>query len=195
MIPILHALFPAIAAKMPNADGEEVLATCLASEYNQHRSGPADRYTAGPCELSAHRAVDRAQRRPNHELPPWAAVPGGISDLLSYVEVDTHRCDLSKCSHHFAELAHADLIPKTSSRAHGARASLGSGALFGVALFLMSSCLEVAAGSDDLRATWQLWSPAVLLGLTLFVIDEALGFAAGRYGSQLPGYLAHCPTQ
>jgi len=39
----------------------------------------------------------------------------------------------------------------------------------------MSSCLTVATGDStrSLSATWQLWAPAVLLGLTLFAMDEA----------------------
>lgn len=64
-----------------------------------------------------------------------------------------------------------DIFTRTSMRTCTPSAT---GALFGVALFLMSSCLKVTAGDDDLRETWQLWSPAVLLGLILFALDEAL---------------------
>ncbi|CAK9070657.1 unnamed protein product [Durusdinium trenchii] len=47
------------------------------------------------------------------------------------------------------------------------------GALFGVALFLMSSCLKVSSGDMDVEQT-HLWAPAVLLGLALFAVDEAI---------------------
>ena len=49
------------------------------------------------------------------------------------------------------------------------------GALFGVAIFLISSCLHVSAGlAIPLVETWRHWMPAVLLGLLLFALDEAV---------------------
>ena len=49
------------------------------------------------------------------------------------------------------------------------------GALFGVAIFLISSCLHVSAGlAIPLVETWHHWMPAVLLGLLLFALDEAV---------------------
>jgi len=45
------------------------------------------------------------------------------------------------------------------------------GALFGVALFLMSGCFSVSNPGESWR--WQLCMPAVLLGLALFALDEA----------------------
>lgn len=46
------------------------------------------------------------------------------------------------------------------------------GALFGVALFLMSGCFSVSNPGESWR--WQLCMPAVLLGLALFALDEAV---------------------
>lgn len=114
MIPMMHSTFLNIAAKMPEADAEQLQATCLASCF--------------VCTLTIGAGL----------------LIGTRLGLASYLRA----------------------VPLIVLK----------GALFGVALFLMSSCLTVATGDStrSLSATWQLWAPAVLLGLTLFAMDEAI---------------------
>eukprot|EP00435_Cladocopium_sp_Y103_P069292 s636_g33.t1 len=114
MIPMMHSTFLNIAAKMPEADAEQLQATCLASCF--------------VCTLTIGVGL----------------LIGTRLGLASYLRA----------------------VPLIVLK----------GALFGVALFLMSSCLTVATGDStgSLSATWQLWAPAVLLGLTLFAVDEAV---------------------
>lgn len=110
MVPILHALWQSIATKMPDADPDEVQATCFASSF--------------VCTLCIGLGL----------------LIGTRLGLASYLRA----------------------VPLIVLK----------GALFGVALFLMSGCFSVSNPGESWR--WQLCMPAVLLGLALFALDEAI---------------------